>query len=240
MTITVKTALIRDKALLSRSIGRTAQRYQSVKEQMHTDACSALFWAFTHNCPSMLNKMFSGLTDNYQASFRAWLGDMSAFERTIPGATGDTTKSVTWIKFKKNVGFTLVSGPDFYAERQRLAKLFAKVDTEMDVVPFYVKGDKAKGADIDTLTLLKKLLSSVDGIVKKADSESLVLPDGVARGIKSLAIETNRSMAVLASAEASTEVEAEAPTEVEAEPDDTPTKLVETLTVPETAMAVVH
>ena len=188
MTNAVQTELIRNKQKLSRSISNTATKYASIKTQMHQDACSSLAWAFTHNCTSMLNKMFNALTENYKVAFRTWLAAHSAYETTQRNIDGnEVTTKTNWLMFRQSAGFAIVSGPASLAERKRLAKKYAGEETTMTVTPFYVSGDKDQtGGQLDAIALMAKIQKALETNYTKAQKTDITFPSDVSKAMSLL------------------------------------------------------
>ena len=173
MTNTVNAKITRDKAKLSRSIASTAKKYKSIKKAMDDDACSSFIRATEHACPSMLNKMFDWMTDNYKHAFRMWLGVLSQYE-TEDGKTRNWLGYRAKEKDGKPAGFFITKGAK--DAREKCAAKYQGKD-EIEFVPFYDAGDKERKPEEMSLNVLLAMLTATTQRVKsKATKEQIDLP----------------------------------------------------------------
>lgn len=173
-------------------IDNTITAYTKVGDYLHKAACVALFHAWKHGQPAMLNRLFAGLRVNDKAAFRLWIGKYSAV--TVKQEDGSEV-IYNWAGFKEDGGFLVKKASANY----RAAVDFESIDKMTDnLLPFWEIAVERNPQALTLEALLKMISGFKAKVEKKSTDEGLAIPRDIELELGRLTDVSNRFLAVAA------------------------------------------
>lgn len=173
-------------------IDNTITAYAKVGDYLHKAACVALFHAWKHGQPAMLNQLFKGLRVNDKAAFRLWIGKYSAV--TVKQEDGSEV-IYNWAGFKEESGFIVKKASANY----RALVDFEGIDVMTDnLLPFWEIAVERNPTALTLEALLKMIAGFKAKVEKKSTDEGLAIPRDIELELGRLTDVSNRFLAVAA------------------------------------------